>query len=158
MLSQETYIQKRQIALKYFKWSCYLTKRYSEGFPINLHTPTRYICGEIPGEITGEICSEICSEICGVDWARRCKWMQSTPGLSQYFKHDTTVTLACQRWTKFGLFKISFPYILARRAQMYCKLILKSPKFLLFGDYLSQFRDNFDIPAVSRSPSESGVG
>ena len=49
--------------------------------------------------------------------------------------------------TNLGLFKISFQYILAPRAKMYWKLILKSPRFVPFGVNLIQFRGNSDILA-----------
>ena len=47
-----------------------------------------------------------------------------------------------------GLFKISFLFILAPRAKMNRKLILKSPGFVPFGDNLTQFEDKSVIPVV----------
>ena len=53
--------------------------------------------------------------------------------------------------TNMTLFKIIFQYILARRAKMYWKLILKSQIFVPFGTNLTQIRVNSDtFPVYSR--------
>ena len=44
-----------------------------------------------------------------------------------------------------GLFKIGFQYILALRAKIYGNQILKSPRYIPFGAYQTQFGTNSDI-------------
>ena len=45
-----------------------------------------------------------------------------------------------------GLFKITFLFILALRAKMKKKIIIKKLRFVLFGANLAQFEDKSDIP------------
>ena len=48
--------------------------------------------------------------------------------------------------TNLGLFKISFQFILALRAKMNCKLILKSPRLVPFSANLTRSCANSDFP------------
>ena len=45
----------------------------------------------------------------------------------------------------FVLFKISFLFILARRAKMNRKLILKSPRFVPFVGNMAHFETKYDL-------------
>ena len=52
--------------------------------------------------------------------------------------------------TNLGLIKVNFLFILAQRAKMNRKLILKSPRFVPFGANLTTFRVKPDTPLRER--------
>ena len=70
----------------------------------------------------------------------------SLPSLAYYMSVVEMSELALIiGWDKSVTFKISLLYVLAHRAKMYWKLILKSSWFILLGINMTQFGTNSDI-------------
>ena len=75
----------------------------------------------------------------------------------QDVRFDLKFSQMAPNGSNLGLFKISFLFILARRAKMKRKLILKSPRFVPFNTNLAQLEGKYVIPASRINHAHFGV-